>query len=55
MKNEHEREEFFEENFARLPIAEQTIGVWSRIKLAALAGAMRGIIQQHAPGMANWE
>ena len=40
MKNEHEREKFFEENFARLPIAVQ-IGVSSRIKLAAFLVAMR--------------
>jgi hypothetical protein len=52
--DDREREKFFEENIARLPIAIQ-VGVSSRIKLTAFLVGVRGIIEQTAPGMISWE
>jgi hypothetical protein len=49
-----EREKFFEENLARLPVAVQ-IGVSSRIKLTAFLVGLRGVIEQTSPGMVAWE
>ena len=48
------REKFLEQNFARLPIA-LNIGVDSPLKLTAFIVALRGLIEQTAPGMVAWE
>jgi hypothetical protein len=53
-KDDQERWKFFEENVARLPVAVQ-IDVSSRIKLTAFLVALRGMIEQTAPGMVAWE
>ena len=48
------REKFFEQNFARLPVAIN-IEVASPLKATAFIVALRGMVEQTAPGMVVWE
>ena len=48
------REEFLEKNFGRLPVALH-VDVASPLKLTAFIVALRGMVEQTAPGMVVWE
>jgi len=52
--DDKKREEFFEHNFARLPVAVD-VEVASPLKLTAFIVALRGMVEQTAPGMVVWE
>jgi len=49
-----EFEDFFQENFDRVPIGVR-IGVESPLKLTMFLTALRAFIEQTAPGMTTWE
>ena len=52
--DERKREEFLEQNFGRLPVALH-VDVASPLKLTAFIVALRGMVEQTAPGMVVWE
>jgi hypothetical protein len=52
--DDREREKFLEKNFARLPVALH-VDVASPLKLTAFIVALRGMVEQTAPGMVVWE
>jgi hypothetical protein len=52
--DDREREKFLEKNFARLPVALH-LEVASPLKLTAFIVALRGMVEQTAPGMVVWE
>jgi hypothetical protein len=50
----NDRDEFFQENLGRVPVA-LAVDVQSGLKLTAFLAALRAYIEQTAPGMTHWE